>query len=1292
MLESTLQKVRTAASGSIGLTKVANQVERISKAAQGLTENGTKKLSNLATALTRLSQVGEVRISSSIGTQLSKIAAAAVELQSADLSKVAALADSLRPLSSLDRAHLTSYVNQLGQLPDVIKELNAADLDKFIANVKELNAALAPFAQNMEKISKGFSAFPSKVQRLIQSTEKYNETMNRANKVSKGGGLMSFLESSYSKYIAIAGVYGVVANTLGGFVKKSTDYMENLNLFTVAMGKYEGEAKEYAAAVNEALGIDMSEWMRNQGIFMQIATGFGVIEEKAYTMSQGLTQIAYDIASFYNISTEDAMQKVQSGISGELEPLRRLGYALDAATLQQVAYNHGIEQSINTMTQAQKSQLRYVAIMEQSENVMGDMARTIMSPANAMRVLNMQLEQLGRAIGNAILPLLMEILPYAQAAVVVLTDAINKLAVLFGFELPEIDYSGLGGLESGAEDAEGAIDETTEAVKELKNAMLGIDELNVISPKEDAAGLDEGAYDLPIDIDSYKFFDENYENQVKKIADGIRKMFEPVGELFENLKNGFSNLFKELGIDADAIDLRKITIALKNAFKKIGFDVEKLDLDFSNAGLGEISGDAHLREDIIGGALGAALIGGGALALLKGGLKGGLVYGLGLALALLAVELLFDETTVECDTSETNGFYTSLKDAFELALMGTALSLLTGKGLKFSFGLGLVLAGLKLTYDKLTADADTGEKNGLFTALENAFIAALFGVGLSFMSGKGLMWSFGIGLTLASVLLGFEGVKMLFDESEENDLMGQLSLALAGVLGAIAVPLFTNKFLGFQRSVALGFTVLGTSIAVGGFIEAVNAKDVGSKLVQSLVAAVGAGLAAASIAFMIGGAVPAGYAALITIPFAFVLTFTISSIVNGGNKKKNDAAIFEDYAKNAQDSLIPQLENASQYTLGTVGKTFEDLCNEFEVESTNAFDDMSKRLAANGAYSVGGTVGKTFQELIYEIELNTNNEFTRMTNALGETGEASFYNMGANIVQGVVDGVDESKPAALDSIAALPQEMIDKFGDVLGINSPSKVFYDNAAYIIEGLVNGITENEELVHEAMSEFCSTMLENFTEFGDTFTENYAVYQESWVSMNQTMLDTLSAANEAHIRHVEATFKKHSELHLANLETFSQQVIAAHTRYQNTLRSNFNSWTASYLSAARTFVQKLSTIMAGVGGSAAGKNTTWMDRFTITAPGFASGGYPDEGQLFIARERGAEMVGSIGGRTAVANNDQIVEAIRQGVYDAEMAARSRDSAGDTYVYIDGEEVATRVEKRRKDNGLSIYSGGVM
>lgn len=105
-------------------------------------------------------------------------------------------------------------------------------------------------------------------------------------------------------------------------------YVENLNLFTVAMGDAADEAYEYAYAVNDALGIDPSEWMRNQGIFKQISSGFGVVEEKANLMSKNLTQLGYDISSFYNISIEEAMQKLESGISGEIEPLRRLGYAI----------------------------------------------------------------------------------------------------------------------------------------------------------------------------------------------------------------------------------------------------------------------------------------------------------------------------------------------------------------------------------------------------------------------------------------------------------------------------------------------------------------------------------------------------------------------------------------------------------------------------------------------------------------------------------------------------------------------------------------------------------------------------------------------------------------------------------------------------------------------------------------------------------------------------------------------------------------------------------------------------
>ena len=182
------------------------------------------------------------------------------------------------------------------------------------------------------------------------------------------------------------------------------------------------------------------------------------------------------------------MQKLQSGLAGEIEPLRRLGYAIDVASLKQVALNHGITESVNAMTQAEKSQLRYIAIMEQSTNAMGDLSRTIQTPANAIRILNQQIVQLRRALGNMLIPILQQVIPWVQAFVEVLTEAAQAIANFLGFELPTIDYSGLEGVAGGATDASDALDDAAEAAKKLQDYTLGIDELNVISPQSGGGG------------------------------------------------------------------------------------------------------------------------------------------------------------------------------------------------------------------------------------------------------------------------------------------------------------------------------------------------------------------------------------------------------------------------------------------------------------------------------------------------------------------------------------------------------------------------------------------------------------------------------------------------------------------------------------------------------------------------------------------------------------------------------------------------------------------------------------
>ena len=181
-----------------------------------------------------------------------------------------------------------------------------------------------------------------------------------------------------------------IGRVLAGWIKESNDYVENLNLFTASMGQYAAESQKYAENVGEIMGIDPSAWMRAQGIFNTLIVGFGVGAEKAALMSKNLTQLSYDLSSFYNISVEDSMQKVQAGISGELEPLRRLGYDLSQTKLQAIALEHGITKSFNAMTQAEKSQLRYYAALTQVTVAQGDMARTLEAPANQLRILKAQ--------------------------------------------------------------------------------------------------------------------------------------------------------------------------------------------------------------------------------------------------------------------------------------------------------------------------------------------------------------------------------------------------------------------------------------------------------------------------------------------------------------------------------------------------------------------------------------------------------------------------------------------------------------------------------------------------------------------------------------------------------------------------------------------------------------------------------------------------------------------------------------------------------------------------------------
>lgn len=198
---------------------------------------------------------------------------------------------------------------------------------------------------------------PDMVNKVVNGTGKIPAVNTKAT--SSYTKLNSVLSNSTIRFAAVYMVLKRLANILGSFITKSNAYQENLNLFTAAMGDYTESALKYGETVSDLLGIDVSDWIRNQGVFNTLATGFGVTADRAAIMSKNLTQLGYDISSFFNISVEDSMQKLQSGISGELEPLRRLGYDLSQARLEAVALSLGIDESVSSMTQAEKAELRY---------------------------------------------------------------------------------------------------------------------------------------------------------------------------------------------------------------------------------------------------------------------------------------------------------------------------------------------------------------------------------------------------------------------------------------------------------------------------------------------------------------------------------------------------------------------------------------------------------------------------------------------------------------------------------------------------------------------------------------------------------------------------------------------------------------------------------------------------------------------------------------------------------------------------------------------------------------------
>lgn len=379
---------------------------------------------------------------------------------------------------------------------------SASDATK---SLEALSTSLRNVSKNFSVASKQGKAFVSVNSSLSSSSSVIKKTSTNMSSLTR---TMSLFTSSTKKSedmlgkwikratqlsIAVMLVKRSLDSVIDG-IQRSISYTENLNLFTVALGENAQRATGFLEEMSSAMYIDQAELTRTLGLFYQISNALGLSAEKAYTLGTNFTKMAYDIASFYNITVDDAVTKLQAGLVGETEPLRRVGIIITENNLAETARTLGITKSIRMMTEQEKIQLRYITTLQQTTKAQGDMARTMLQPENLLRALKEQFQILTRNIGNAFIPILEKLVPKIIAVTSALADLAEQFGKLFGYKAPEIStelsnsVDALSNISDETEDVEKSTSKTLDNLiaivrytKELDSLTSGIDELNILN-------------------------------------------------------------------------------------------------------------------------------------------------------------------------------------------------------------------------------------------------------------------------------------------------------------------------------------------------------------------------------------------------------------------------------------------------------------------------------------------------------------------------------------------------------------------------------------------------------------------------------------------------------------------------------------------------------------------------------------------------------------------------------------------------------------------------------------------
>lgn len=1349
------------------LTGLANGVDRLGKSMQVMNTIKTADFTRLATNLTKLSNINVSALNSS-ASSLSHLSRAFNTLGTAS-QNTQSIVDMTNALSRLGGARVERAITNIPQLAMAMNNImvTLSQSPRVSQNIINMTNALANLANQGSKISSASNA-------MVNGLNQTSSAMTRTTKTtfSLSSAIGKFYQSYYYIVRGIKGLWSSIEGT--------ADYLEAFNYFNVALGKIgsdwshqfekygyesaESYADSFATRLQSSLknlsglqisvgadgkGLLTETGLSNLGLNIQEITQYasqlasvtnsvGQTGEVSLAAANSLTKLGADLSSLFNLDYSSVMNNLQSGLIGQSRALYKYGIDITNATLQTYAYELGLEKAVSEMTQAEKMQLRMIAILDQSKVSWGDLANTINSPSNMMRQFSNNLKEVGMVLGQLFIPLLQKAMPVINGVTIALKRLLVNIAGFLGIQLDLSSFGqGYSGLEEDIDGVTDAFDDATASAKKLKTATLGIDELNINAP-QDTSGTSTGGVSGGIDLtdeilkatEEYeKVWNEafaNMENKAQEWADKIEKIFEPITTPLENL-------FKDISI-GDWFSAGKDTSDIVSGiFDLFSNAIENVDWNKLGQNIGKFLSGINWK-DIISSVYDVIA------ETLKGILE---VYFGSLSVAPLETMMI--------------SLLSISKLNFNKTIKGVKnLSINLSKLQKTSLGVTSVFAEFELLTDAFE-DIVTGSEN-----LSYSLGQIIFTLGSSSAS---LYSMFGPAGILVSGFTAMTSVLVALDNAVAEKLEKRAGEAIKNALtvpGGMTLDDIAEQYDNTISEISESFLNINTNssaleetrIHIADIWEEIsnvrNQMDEGvisvedgtarlnelfGELANNTTTQFGIINDTLLSAFGENGALAESFEKL------GISTEGFSNTLNDLEQKKQDRinSILEemstlDESSEKYDQLATEL-----YSLTNGYGELEKALLEFDfsmstVDFSKLFDGSELNEAElqdfidsinNSANTTKEELSKTFQSLNLELEslrndaLNLGDEEALSDIDAMITGLASSYEI-------LTEEISTNTGNAISSIQA---ELISRLDGMIKEAVESGEYTDSQ---IQDMASKYLENidrmGELVNEGVEgsnwndEITKTLLEDLFYFDTVEVEGYIVDSSNVETVLAENYEEIikNASNQA-MENSSSTFEENGEksigfyingIDLAQAPLLNKMNILADNTITpfNNMQSDFsiagenaiNGMASSMESSANNLYAKCRTIVSNMnnilGGATAGITMGLNAVISqVNIPAYEIGGFPEDG-LFMANHN--ELVGQFSnGRTAVANNDQIVSGIKEGVKEAvaeilapylsDIAQNTRETADkDLSVNIGDRDIARANARGQRSLGYALIT----